>query len=142
MTCHENRAPQEPLLDTTLDAAEGAQARAAGWCRPRRANNAGGALAHGRGAQRVLRATLLEMHANCASERVRSAPKRTPGLVGNERDAERPIAKHDDSTPTTAAKHTFEDLTGSPAAGGRTARLSNGEGHEPLRPLHADLRAA
>ena len=46
---------REPLLDTNLDATEAAQARATGWCRPQRATNAGGALAHGRGAEPVLR---------------------------------------------------------------------------------------
>ena len=44
--------------------------------------------------------------------------------------------------PRTVATHPHENLAGSPAAGGRTARLSNGEEHELLRPRHADLRAA
>ena len=55
-TAHERQL----LLDTNLDATEAAQARAEGWCRPRRASNAGGALAHGRKGERMLRATLLE----------------------------------------------------------------------------------
>ena len=37
-------------------------------------------------------------------------------------------------SPPTIAKHPFENLTTSPAASGRTARLSSGEGRElPLR---------
>src|SRR6266567_2193834 len=39
--------------------------------------------------------------------------------------------------PPTIAKHPFENLTGSPAASGRTARLSSGVGRVDSMPLHS-----
>ena len=69
----------ELLLDTKLDAPEASQARAEGWCRPRRASNAGGALAHGRRAERALRVTLHETPASRTSARTRTAPKPNSG---------------------------------------------------------------
>jgi len=44
--------------------------------------------------------------------------------------------------PPNTARHPFENLTGSPAAGARTARLSSGAGREPALPSYADVRAA
>jgi hypothetical protein len=76
----------------------------------------------------VLRATLLETPAAAQAREPAQRRNATPGLTGNERNAEHRIADHDGAQPPPPnAKHSHENLTGSPAASGRTARPSNGE---------------
>jgi len=110
---------------------QGAQARAEGWCRPRRANNAGGALAHGREAEPALGGTHLEALASRTSARTRIAPKQNPGQ-GPAMSTTRSTRSRTTMAqpPLTIAMHPLENLSGSPTASGRTARLSRGAGHE------------
>jgi hypothetical protein len=122
---------------------QGAQARAEGWCRPRQASNAGGALAHGRRAEQVLRATLLETPAGRTSARARTAPKRNPGQAPALSATRRARSRSTVAQPLpTTAKRSHENLTGSPAASGQTARLSDGTGSDALWLAYADVRAA
>jgi len=134
---------REPLLGTNLDATEAAQARAAGWCRPRRTTNTGGALAHGRRAEQMPRATLLETLANRTSARARPAPKRNPGSAGNELDTLHQIARHDGSTTTDDCEALVREprwLAGRRRTDGPPEQWRRTRTASTL--LHADVRAA
>jgi hypothetical protein len=85
-----------------------------------------------REAESGLRDTCLETKTNRASERARAAPKQNPGQ-GPAMSATRSTRLRTTAAqpPPTTAKHSFENLRGSPAASGRTARLSSGAVREP-----------
>jgi hypothetical protein len=97
----------------------------------REANSAGDALAHGRAAEPALRGMRLETLATAQAKELamRQTQLRLRPAMSATRST-RPRATMAQPPPSTA-KHSFEKLTGSPAAGGRTARLNSGEGHEP-----------
>ena len=138
----QTRDEKEALLDTNLDVAEARRHEPkAGADLGERPTQAVRSRTAGEQSQR-LEAGALKRPPIAQAQELAQRRNTTPAQAGSERNEKHQTANHEGSTTTDHAKHSFENLAGPQAASGRTARLSNGEGHEPLWLAYADVRAA
>lgn len=100
---------------------QGAQARAEGWCRPQHATDAGGALAHGREQNKCFEQRRLKRMPIAQVKEFARHRNATPAWPAMSATQSTTLQITTAQPPPTIAKHSFENLRGSPAASGRTA---------------------